>query len=236
MAISRAAQALMYHYRQNITIRSDSQAAIMAIGKTYTNSSIVKECVNKLNELSLRNKVSLQWIKAHVGHDGNEAADKNAKAGAEQVALGPEPFLPVPYSFEKQIVDSAYKDIWSKRWKEDPEFAKQTKLWFKKPTPMFVSFLKEDRYTVGNIVQFITGHCNLKKHQFRIGKIENLKCRLCNTKWETPWHLVTECPSLKNLREKLFHGPILHSFNWSPRLLLRFCKESSIWSMLQGQE
>ena len=236
VAITRAAQALMFHYRQNITIRSDSQAAILAIGKSYTNSSIVKECVEKLNELSFRNKVSLQWIKAHVGHAGNEAADKNAKAGAEQVVLGPPPFLPVPFSHEKQKIESAFKDIWLERWKEDPEFAKQTKLWFKKPTPMFVPFLKEDRYTVGKIVQFITGHCNLKKHQFRIGKVEKPNCSFCNSAWETPWHLATECPRLQGIREKLFHGPILHSFNWTPRLLLRLCKESTIWSMLEGQE
>ena len=32
-AISRAAQSLLYHHNQNIIIRSDSQAAIKAIGK-----------------------------------------------------------------------------------------------------------------------------------------------------------------------------------------------------------
>ena len=237
VAISWAAQSLMYHQRQNIIIRSDSQAALNAIGKTSTTSLIVKECVMTLNKLSEENRVSLQWIKAHVGFEGNEAADLNAKAGANSVEQGPEPFLPIPPSNLKQTIESEFSYHWASRWKEDPEFCKQTKLWFKNPTQMFVPFLKKDRYTVGKIVKFITGHCNLKKHQFRIGKVESPSCGLCGTDaWETPWHLVTQCPRLKNNREKLFHGPILHSFNWSPQLLLRFCQESSIWSMLDGRE
>ena len=236
VAISKASNALMIHKNQNIIIRSDSQAAINAIGKNKTTSLLVKECVEQLNKLSKRNKVTLQWIKAHVGHVGNEAADKNAKNGADQVEAGPEPFLPLPPNFQKQISESECSKIWLSRWEEDPKFCIQTKLWFKKPTHMFISFLSKDRNTVGKIIQFITGHCNLRKHQFRIGNATNPNCRLCNEAMETPWHLVSECPRLQGIREKYFHGPILHSFHWSPQVLLGFCKESSIWSMLDGQE
>ena len=106
-----------------------------------------------------------------------------------------------------------------------------------KPNQVFASFLKKgSRQEVGKLVQFITGHCNLLKHQFRIGKSIESQCRLYKTAMETPWHLVTECKELKNIREKLFQGQVLHSFSWSPQVLLRFCKESSIWSLLDGQD
>ena len=234
VAISRAARSMMKYYGQKVIIRSDSQAALLAINKTSTTSVLVKECVDTLNELSKKNKITLQWIKAHVGHEGNEAADRYAKLGAKEVTEGPEPFLPLPMSFKNQVILNDSLKHWTARWIENPKLYEQTKLWFKRPSKKFISFLRNDRFTVGKLVQFITGHCNLKKHQFRIGKIDEPKCRLCNTNWETPWHLVTECPRLQGIREKYFHGPTLHTFGWSPQLLLRFCKESSIWGMLDG--
>ena len=165
---------------------------------------------------------------------GNEAADENAKLGATKEKSGPEPFLPVPPSFVKQALEAKYSAKWEKRWKKDPKFCEQTKLWIKRPTNKFISFLKRERHVVGKIVQFITGHCNLRKHQFRIGKNTQPNCSLCKT-WETPWHLVTECPRLNNIRERIFHGIVLQSFSWTPQLVLRFCQESSIWTMLDVQ-
>ena len=64
-------------------IRSDSQAAVLALQSSFIHSSIVEECLTTLNRLSEKNKVILQWIKAHVGHVGNEAADLYAKLGSE---------------------------------------------------------------------------------------------------------------------------------------------------------
>ena len=223
-------------HKEKIVIRSDSQSALQAINSTNITSSIVDECIKHLETLAKNNHVTLQWIKAHVGHVGNEAADNNAKMGVKRVSEGPEPFIPLPTSYLNQQTESTYENMWLQSWKSDPNFCEQTKLWIKRPTKKFISFLKRDRLTVGKLIQFITGHCNLRKHQFRIGKQIDPNCRLCNSVMETPWHLATECPRLQNIREKVFHGPVLHSFSWSAEQLLRFCKESSIWSMLDGEQ
>ena len=81
--------------KQNIVIRIDSQAAILALKANIVNSALVFECLKSLNALGDKNKIQLQWIKSHVGHLGNEEADMLAKKGAELVLAGPEPFLPV---------------------------------------------------------------------------------------------------------------------------------------------
>jgi ribonuclease HI len=47
--------------------------------------------------------IKIHWIKAHVGHEGNERADQLAKKGA--VAINPcvEPIIPVPKTWNKMV-------------------------------------------------------------------------------------------------------------------------------------
>ena len=235
-AITRACQKMIELKYERIVIRSDSQAALQAIKSTTVQSAIVKECIHSLNLLGEKNKVILQWIKAHVGHEGNEAADQNAKKGSETKTLGPEPFLPVPEAYINQKIKTKTVETWQNRWK-NLNTCRQTKLWFKKISNKFEKFLKKgDRIETGKLVQFITGHCNLRRHQHFYNREINPNCRFCNLELETPWHIATECPSFINIRANIFHGRILHSLDWTPQLLLRFCKESNIWSMLDAQE
>ena len=60
----------------------DSQSAIRAIGAPGNKSGqdILRRIVHSIDNLRLRGfAVELHWVPAHVGIDGNEAADKSAK-------------------------------------------------------------------------------------------------------------------------------------------------------------
>ena len=92
------------------------------------------------------------------------------------------------------------------------------------------------RGDLGNLVQFLTGHCNLMRHKSLQDKRIEPDCRLCKEAEETPWHLATECPLLFTHRKNHFYGEILYSVEWSTGQLLRFCKESKIWSLLDHQQ
>ena len=47
-----------------------------------TRNEIIKDCHEILNSLGKSNKVTINWIPGHKGYEGNEIADKLAKAGA----------------------------------------------------------------------------------------------------------------------------------------------------------
>ena len=230
--------------RQKIIIRSDSQAAILALKANTIKSNLVLECFRILNKLGSTNSVKIQWIKAHVashnqvaGYIGNEEADMLAKKGADQVLEGPEPFLPVPDAHLKRISKEKAISAWSREW-NNTSSCKQTKFWMPKVNNKMEHHLKKiSRYDLSKLVQFITGHCNLMRHKSLQDKQFEPNCRLCKQKKEeTPRHLAADCPSLIWHRKNIFYGEILYSVAWSPGQLLRFCKESKIWSLLDYQQ
>jgi ribonuclease HI len=59
----------------------DNQASLKVLAGKNVKFDSVKTTRDALHSLGSTNNVELRWIKAHVGHDGNEAADKAAKKG-----------------------------------------------------------------------------------------------------------------------------------------------------------
>ena len=89
---------------QTITFLSDSQASLAALNKLTIKSDTVEECLTSLNELGVKNKIHLRWVKAHVGIHGNEIADYLAKKGT-LLGEGPTDELLTPKVNQKTEID-----------------------------------------------------------------------------------------------------------------------------------
>jgi hypothetical protein len=67
------------------------------------------------------------------------------------------------------------------------------KLWFPTPDPKkSCQIMSQSRPEVGLLIQWLTGHCYLARHQSLIFPEINPTCNLCEYGEETPWHLLTE--------------------------------------------
>jgi hypothetical protein len=71
--------------QRNISIFSDSQAALKAFQAAKTASLSVRRCQKALNDISDRHTVWLYW--------GTGLADKLSRYGSDQRFVGPELFL-----------------------------------------------------------------------------------------------------------------------------------------------
>ena len=238
-AIRCAVERAMTLEDDNLTIYSDSQAALKALDGFTANSRTVLECKRALNQLGLVSRVILKWVKAHVGHPENEAADELAKRGA---LSNPEFFPQIPHlmsraSFVKQIQGSLMKE-WFDRWSKQPT-CRQTKLWFRRPdVNKSKRLIQCDRSSYGQVIQFITGHNYLGHHMSKTSQTSDI-CRLCEEEVETAEHLSRSCQATWRARVDLWATPDgipSLSHNWSCKVLQKFLKDEQIQALLAPRE
>ena len=82
------------------------------------------------------------------------------------------------------------------------------------------------------MVQMITGHNRLNRHQSLMEPGISPTCRLCREEDESSWHLIGECPMLRTKRWEYLGGPCLDNPpDWSPSKLLKFLHKAKIDEM-----
>jgi ribonuclease HI len=240
-AITMACKTLKQRKNMDITIRSDSQAAIAAVKAINISSKTVLECKTWINKLGTRNRVTLSWLKAHAGHPGNDRADWLAKEGTTQGGSGPWPNEPASH-LQNKLQDKT-NDQWQQNWAADPDVCKHSKAFIQNVSQNVSKLNKtlvnnSDRQLVGILVQFITGHCGLRYHEKKSNPATDPKCRFCleDAASETPIHLIGECEALTVYRQQLFNQETLCvNFDWTFNQILDFLRETGIWNKMVWQ-
>ena len=201
--------------------------------KEKTESKTVLKCIKTLKTLLSHNPITLNWIKAHNNHPGNELADLLAKKGT---IITPPPgfppnnhpnniYTPYPKSYIKNIINQAINKKWNRKWIGSPEY-NQTKIFFPTLSPMkSLSLLRLDRDSFGQATRWLTGHCFLNRHNSLLDPIKysNPTCRLCEMADETPSHIICDCEALGHLRHYHFLEFLLKSPpEWKVQHLMQF--------------
>ena len=95
-------------------IYTDSQAALLALENRNLRQKSVQQAVESLYKLGNKMKyVTVVWIKAHVGHIGNERADELAKRGTTETLSIPNL---VPDCELRRHISERYRQEWDIEW------------------------------------------------------------------------------------------------------------------------
>ena len=221
----------------DLIIYSDSQAALYALESHKLKQQCVKECADALNSIGTRKNVTLKYIKAHVGHVGNEIADMLAKKGTKNVSK--KVVVAPPISWAKQQIENYSVNKWNSRWDSSKPKYRQTRNWYKKYNRKAAEFfISLSRQELGLVVQFLSGHNRLKRHQALLYPHLELdeKCSKCKQKPETSWHLIADCPYFMSRRRDIFHvqDSLKENPEWEPSQIIDFINKIKFDSLNKG--
>ena len=207
-----------------IKIFSDSRAVLQALNSNDITSSVIMDTIHTLNTLGSKTKrLTLNWIKAHQGHEGNEIADRLANIGAR--AKNEQQPVPVSDTLVKSYITNCIYDTWGMKWKTDSKSNKHTKHFFPLPNSRLSKrLLKFDRQELHFLVEAITGHNYLKHFSNKIALLADTKCRLCKSEEETTLHLLNSCSHLNTYRHEILNNRKFtgQDSKWNPVKLIEF--------------
>ena len=214
----------------------DSQAAIHALGNPRVRSKLVMETVKSLNALASKvAKVTIVWIPAHKGHDGNERADELAKTGAAKPDIGAIMSVGEPSSYtRRKIKDGMYAE-WREEWNMNTQMS-HSRSFYGGPDSHKAKFvIKLARLELGRFIRIITGHNNLNFFQHKLNYAPSPECRLCHEGHETITHLMKHCPATELTRRDILGettpGP---DMKWSVRKMLDFSYSPAVNQAYEG--
>ena len=177
----------------------------------------------------------MQWIKAHVGHEGNEIADSQAKLGASRKEVTC--VTPKPWGTIKNEISDRVNEEWNTRWSNTQKHD-ATKFFWKHPDKnKSRGILNLCRADLSILIKAITGQNFLAYHQSKINFEISKTCRLCEEGDETFIHLVQYCPRLEITRREIFLDKCMGlDHSWSIRRLVRFIQYPVIMRMLTHKD
>ena len=205
-AIQKTCEDLYYKRitDKNITIHIDSQAAIKAVHNYISRNKTVHRAKEAVNKLSEKNNVKLSWIPAHIGHAGNEIADRLAKRGAKNTEGKVEHFLPIPTRETITKIEEWGEKKHQKRW-DDITTCRQTKMMCPKISNRYWKTIASmTRTRAMYMTQIFSGHATLQYHLWNMKIEETPICKFCTYSRETVEHFIAQCPFFARARMQIF--------------------------------
>ena len=206
---------------KTLNFYSDSQAAIQALNNSRVTSNVVHLTMYQLNNIGENNTILVNWIKAHVGHTGNEKADELAKAGAADTENHVTDIPNVSTAIIRQRLTDCIRKQWTIDWQTNQP-CRQTKHFFPFLVPKFSrDLMKYGRTYFSALVQLITGHNFMNRHNAIVAlgtpDIELAHCQYCDDEEaeESTAHILAECEAFGIERHHIFGTNVIDMNNLS---------------------
>ena len=226
--------------QQKIRFQSYSKEAFKTLHMATISSSFVRKIRLSLGHLGNNNEVLMQWASTTSDVPGIAQAESLAHlARSEEHFIERDAPSPSWWMIKLQV-SSGMRQQWTTRWQQRAD-CRQTKIWFPEPHKgKTAELLGKSRLEVSSLVQCITGHNFLRKHEALIDSGESLdSCRYCeeDSVPESSFHVVGECRAFEEIRHSIFKRPNLADPpEWTVRKLASFLREASIGPLLGSEE
>ena len=196
-AINGALDLIYNSDKKSFTIYSDSKSAINSLKKYNSFHPLIQKAQEWLFRISCRHKsVHFCWVPSHIGIQGNEMADGEAKHASVEAEYK---VKRLPYSDMKRPIRSYILRKWQDRWSSPllPNNKKYKKI--RNSTEFWPSSFNRDRRTEIVLTRLRIGHTKLT-HNFILEGGSAPVCACAEIL--SIEHILVECPTFTTLRSK----------------------------------
>ena len=178
------------------TIYSDSFSALQAIKQYNSNHPIVLKIHECLFRLSKFKSVTFCWVPAHVGIQGNEFADSEARAVINRLDIT---FHHIPHIDMKRVIRSYITDKWQTRW-SSPQLTNNKYKNIRNNVKSWPSSYQADRKTEVILGRLRIGHTHLT-HRFLLEGSSAPECAQCDEVLSVE-HMLVHCSRYSMQRQR----------------------------------
>ena len=196
----------------------DNQAALGAINTDMTKpgqhiAAAIHKIVKQLQPKGCngRLKLTFRWSAGHVGIEGNEKADEEAKKAAEgdssdKADLPSYLCRPIKHSLSatRQVQYDLLKKKWAAMWSTSPRYRRARYLDTLTPASQkymkFIGSSEMSREAASRLFQLRVGHVPLNQYLHRFKRVDNPRCPACGHPNETVEHFIIQCPKYAHER------------------------------------
>ena len=189
-------------------IHTDSQITLDLLKNNRKQNKLVEEIKKNIQTLQLKQwKVHFEWVKAHVGNEGNELADRLAKQAANSQEIEVI-FSRIPTSTILRELKEESVELWENEWQNTIN-GHITKLFF----PTVRSRMKLKIMLNHKLTAFTTGHGKFGDYFHRFKIVNDPTC-VCKQKPQTVEHILWECEKLNSERAEFRRSVIKSGGEW----------------------
>lgn len=203
--------------RRSTMLGVDCQAAINALQNELSTHSltIAADTLRTATQISKERgdknySLTIRWTAGHVGIDGNEIVDKEAKKAAKGQSSEPSSLprilrrkLKASSAALKQERNKTDKENWKKRWTNSHRGRKDSRIDSSSPSKHFLNLIsapKLSRQAASLIAQLRISHAPLNGYLYRFKRVDNPRCPACGETEETVEHFLLHCPTYAHER------------------------------------
>ena len=192
-------------------IYTDSKITLDSLKKQTMHGFIIEKIRSRIRQLNEQNwTIHFKWVKAHIGIEGNETADKLAKEAAKEDENLHAIYSRIPITAAARDITKKGLEQWQKQW-DTTEKGAECRSFF----PKVEQRLKQKIPLTPEFTALVTGHGKTKSYLHRFKLTDDPKCP-CNEGQQTPDHIIYDCSIVAAQRSYLMKQVALSGGTWPP--------------------
>lgn len=206
------------HMVRDASVALDNQAAVRSSGSRESGPG--QYLLNHIHRLKREVKkahpdikLTIRWVPGHMGVEGNEDVDNEAKRAAQghsspkaKLPLCLHNELPRSASRLKQDEHSHLASQAQELWQTSPRYRNIRRIDSSLPSKSYMRLVEKlPRRHAALLFQLRSGHIPLNKHLHRINCTPSPRCPACDERDETVEHFLLHCPAYDRMRQRMFY-------------------------------